>query len=159
MIRVRRLRVYLAAPFFSEAEREFNSRLLHELECHWDVFYPYRDGIRMAELIAEGVDLVTAAKRVWLCDADRVRDSDVILAVLDGRVPDEGVCVELGLASGMGKFVVGLYTDARSCFPWGANPMITGCLASRCESVQSVVATLQRYSQASAAPQDVASDE
>ncbi len=96
---MRRLRVYLAAPFFSEAEREFNIRLLHELECHWDVFYPYRDGVRMDELVTEGVDFIAAAKRVWVCDVDRVRDSDVLLAVLDGRVPDEGVCVELALLS------------------------------------------------------------
>src|SRR4051794_38022635 len=89
--------LYLAAPFFSVGERAFNEIVLRELERTWDVFYPYRDGIRMAELVANGINPDAAAREVWLRDVEMIRNCDVVVAVLDGRVPDEGVCVELGL--------------------------------------------------------------
>ena len=34
--------------------------------------------------------------------------------VLDGRIPDEGACVELGIAYANGKRCYGVKTDARS---------------------------------------------
>lgn len=53
---------------------------------------------------------------MWLHDVEMIRGCDVVEAVLDGRVPDEGVCVELGLSSALGKGVIGLMTDSRTCF-------------------------------------------
>lgn len=38
--------------------------------------------------------------------------ADIIFAVLDGRAPDEGVCVELGLAYANGKRCYGFKSDA-----------------------------------------------
>jgi len=122
----------LAAPFFSQSERLFNDHCVRALETAWGVFYPHRDGPRMADLIAQGINLDDAAHQVWLCDLEQIRSCDLVVAVLDGRVPDEGVCVELGLASGLDKIVIGLLTDSRRCFPWGANPMVTGCLSAIC---------------------------
>ncbi len=142
---MRRFELYLAAPFFSEGERAFNEIVLRELEPSWSVFYPYRDGVRMAELVAEGVDPGTAARQVWLCDVERIRDCHGVVAVLDGRVPDEGVCVELGLASALGKAVIGLVTDTRACFRWGANPMITGCLTTLCDELTKLSGDVTRF--------------
>jgi nucleoside 2-deoxyribosyltransferase len=124
-------KIYFAAPFFSDAEREFNERILRVLES-WIVFYPYRDGRRMAELVADGLSEKEAARLVWQCDFEQLQVCNVVVAVLDGRVPDEGVCVELGIAACLGKTVVGLLTDCRSCFRWGANPLITSALTSIC---------------------------
>ena len=56
----------------------------------------------------------------------------LVVAVLDGRVPDEGVCVELGIAFSFKKTVVGVLSDSRTCFPWGLNPMVSGCLSVVC---------------------------
>jgi nucleoside 2-deoxyribosyltransferase len=48
--------------------------------------------------------------------------ADIMLAVFDGRVPDEGVCFELGVAyarrrlTGMPRLLVGLLTDSRTAF-------------------------------------------
>jgi hypothetical protein len=53
---------------------------------------------------------------------ERHSAADVFLLVLDGRVPDEGACVELGIAYGhkwLGKrekLLIGLHTDARAAF-------------------------------------------
>ncbi len=55
----------------------------------------------------------------------------MFLFVLDGRVPDEGACVELGIAYGQKylqngeKLLVGLHTDTRAAFIGGSlNPMV-----------------------------------
>ena len=54
-----------------------------------------------------------------------------LLHVLDGRVPDEGACVELGLAHahkqlrGTKRLLVGLQTDSRVAFVGSKlNPMV-----------------------------------
>ena len=48
--------------------------------------------------------------------------------VLDGRVPDEGACVELGIAYASGKRCYGIKGDARSVeLDMDLNPMIRGC--------------------------------
>jgi hypothetical protein len=51
--------------------------------------------------------------------------------VLDGRVPDEGACVELGIAYGhkhlqsSEKLLIGLHTDTRAAFIGSRlNPMV-----------------------------------
>jgi nucleoside 2-deoxyribosyltransferase len=139
-----RCELYLAAPFFSDGEREFNVRVLRELEPSWQVFYPYRDRVRMAELIRNGVHPSVAARAVWQCDLEWIRRSSAIVAVIDGRVIDEGVCVELGLAAGLGKMAIGVCTDSRSCFQWGANPMITCCLAELCSDVAELSTSVRR---------------
>ena len=49
--------------------------------------------------------------------------------VLDGRAPDEGACVELGIAYSNNVRCYGFKSDARSVeLDLDLNPMITGCL-------------------------------
>ena len=55
----------------------------------------------------------------------------MFLFVLDGRVPDEGACVELGIAycqkylQDTGKLLIGLHTDTRAAFIGSRlNPMV-----------------------------------
>lgn len=142
------LRIYLAAPFFCSAELAYNRRLLDVLEERWGVFYPHRDGERLAELVAAGEAPAVAAKRVWDCDLAEIQRASALVAILDGRVPDEGVCVEIGLARGLGKFVVGLSTDMRTCFRWGDNPMVRSCLDAHCTSAEELVSVLHsRYAE------------
>jgi nucleoside 2-deoxyribosyltransferase len=91
--------IYLAGPLFSEAERRFNLELTHRLEAlDFDVFLPQRDGV---ERDRAPYDTMTAEERrhaMFHLDRARILDADVFLFVLDGRVPDEGACVELGIA-------------------------------------------------------------
>jgi hypothetical protein len=62
-------------------------------------------------------------------DRTRILDADVF--VLDGRIPDEGACVELGIAyyqkylQNGEKLLLGLHTDTRAAFIGGRlNPMV-----------------------------------
>jgi nucleoside 2-deoxyribosyltransferase len=64
-------------------------------------------------------------------DRSRILEADVFLFVLDGRVSDEGACVELGIAycqkylQNGEKLLVGLHTDTRAAFIGGRlNPMV-----------------------------------
>jgi hypothetical protein len=128
----RGVRVYLAGPLFSEAERRFNLGLTHRLEAlGFDVFLPQRDGV---ERDRPPYDTMTPDERrhaTFHLDRTRILDSDVFLFVLDGRVPDEGACVELGIAycqkylRNGEKLLVGLHTDPRAAFIGGRlNPMV-----------------------------------
>ena len=52
----------------------------------------------------------------------------IIFMVLDGRAPDEGACVELGIAYASGKRCYGIKSDSRSVeLDMDLNPMISGC--------------------------------
>ena len=122
--------IYLAGPLFSEAERRFNLELAHRLEATgFDVFLPQRDGV---ERDRPPYDTMTPEERrhaMFHLDRTRILDADVF--VLDGRIPDEGACVELGIAyyqkylQNGEKLLLGLHTDTRAAFIGGRlNPMV-----------------------------------
>jgi len=67
-------------------------------------------------------------------DRNQIFDSDIFLFILDGRIPDEGACVELGMAytnrmrMNAPKFIIGLHTDIRAAFIGSKlNPMLRLC--------------------------------
>jgi hypothetical protein len=122
--------IYLAEPLFSEAERRFNLELTQRLEViRFDVFLPQRDGV---ERDRPPYNTMTPEERrhaMFHLDRTRILDADVF--VLDGRVPDEGACVELGIAycqkhlQNGEKLLVGLHTDTMAAFIGGRlNPMV-----------------------------------
>ena len=121
--------IYLAAPFFNAGERSTNAALLSELEAAGlAVFYPARDGILLRELIEAGSSYAAAARQVWQCDRRAIADCRCLVAVLDGRTPDEGVAVEVGLAAGFGRSILGYSTEERTCFSFGVHPMLSAPL-------------------------------
>ena len=134
------MRIYFAAPLFNAAEQRFNARLTWQLEERGHrVFLPQRDGFEMAEVDPNaGPDQAGEMRRkVFQLDSSEVIAADLVLAVLDGRVPDEGVCVEIGIAwatrsgdpSRASRRIVGLKTDARTWLPNDAlNPMVSEAL-------------------------------
>ena len=97
------------------------------LEDHgYQVFLPQRDGFLYTEL--EGKTEEERTRMIFEKDRDEVLNADVLLFLLDGRVPDEGACVELGIAYANGKRCYGVKTDVRSEeIDMDLNPMIAGC--------------------------------
>ena len=120
-------RVYFAAPLFNEAERAYNLKIVNILENHgYEVFLPQRDGFLAPEL--EGKSEEEKTKMIFEKDRDEVLSADILFMSLDGRVPDEGACVELGIAYANGKRCYGFKNDARAVeLDMDLNPMITGC--------------------------------
>lgn len=126
------MKLYFAGPLFNNAERAFNTDLAKQIEeLGYIVFLPQRDGI---ENLSIGQSITKDEKRKLMFDLDRdkILESDVFLFVLDGRVPDDGACVELGIAyadkyiNKKNTEIVGIHTDSHAAFLEGRlNPMIS----------------------------------
>lgn len=120
--------IYVAGPMFSQAELQFNEMLADHLESlGHTVFLPQRSGFRMSELL-ETMSPEEVSHLIFTTDFDNIRANDVFLYVLDGRVPDEGAAVALGLAYASGKACYGFKTDIRTATAGCNNPMIDGSL-------------------------------
>ena len=124
--------LYFAGPLFSEAEKRFNQQLTDKIEAlGYRVFLPQRDGVERGRSLYDAMSPDERRRLRFAVDKDNVLACDVFLFVLDGRVPDEGACVELGIAYCQKelrqptKRLLGLHTDARVAFPGGAlNTMV-----------------------------------
>ena len=124
--------VYIASPLFSQAELEFNEKVDGFLrELGYDTFLPQRDGNTLSDLISEGKSKNDAIKKIFALDVKKIQKSDILLLIMDGRVPDEGACVELGIAYALKKECVGLKTDSRSLMENLDNPLILGALEGK----------------------------
>ena len=121
-------KVYFAGPLFNQAEKDFNLELTKVLEEYgYEAFLPQRDGIEAALL--EGKTEEELIEMIFSLDAGEVCKADILFMNLDGRVPDEGACVELGIAYANGKRCYGFKTDTRSVEAgMDLNPMISGCM-------------------------------
>lgn len=100
------MRLYLAGPLFTQAERAFNERLGAALQAEGhDVFLPQTEVKAIATLDADAI---------FKIDVDGVRGADAVVAVLDGADPDSGTSFECGLAYGLGIPIVAVRTDFRA---------------------------------------------
>lgn len=143
------MRVYLAAPLFTPTEREFIDQLASSIHRVGDIYVPHRDGHLVEEDIARGLERAEVYRAVYQRDIDEIRRCDVLIAVLDGRSPDEGVCIEIGFAKALGKHIIGLKTDVRVALPWGNNPMIDGCVdcwAKTSNDILELITSVERSS-------------
>ena len=116
------------SPLFSEAEREFNVKVTKELRKEgFDVFLPqeHSESIDIPDTDEKRRKLLTG---FFTNDIEAIDGCDILLIVLDGRVPDEGACFELGYAYARGKICVGLKTDSRVSEMGTDNAMIVGSL-------------------------------
>ncbi len=142
------MKVYFASPLFSEAERTFNLALTQKLETlGLTVFLPQRDGVEAGKPPYDVMSKEERRKAMFELDRGMIRSSDIFLIVLDGRVPDEGACVELGIAyackqEGHGKpHLIGLHTDMRAAFlDAHLNPMVKVPLDHLARTVDNLLA-------------------
>lgn len=105
------MRVYLAAPLFSAAERDFNLTLATRLEtADHHVFLPQRDSPQDDQ--SPGY-----TTRVFAADRDGIDGADIVVAVCDGMPVDDGTAWEIGYAVGRGTRAIGLRTDSRIVGP------------------------------------------
>ena len=145
--------IYLAGPLFSEAERRFNLELAQRFEAlGFEVFLPQRDGVERDEPPYDTMAPEERRHAMFHLDRSRILDSDVFLFVLDGRVPDEGACVELGIAycqkylQNGKKLLVGLHTDTRAAFIGGRlNPMVRVPLDSLVDDEETLLRLLAEH--------------
>lgn len=131
------MKFYFAAPLFCEAERRYNADLAGKVESlGFEVFLPQRDGVVGASETDDGGDAAMRRARViFELDLERIKATDIFFYLLDGRVPDEGAAVALGIAYAdkserrPDRLLLGLHTDGRAAFPDAAlNPMLAASL-------------------------------
>jgi nucleoside 2-deoxyribosyltransferase len=127
------MRLYFAGPLFTSSEVAFNARLTAAIEeLGYEVYLPQRDGYE----VGAGFEVMPSgeAQAIFDLDRDNVLACDVLLCILDGRVPDEGMAVELGLgyADRMhhkpDRRLIGYSSDRRHELGSGFNPMLVGAL-------------------------------
>lgn len=123
------MRVYLAAPLFSQTEREFNERIKSRLqEEGFRVFLPQEE----------------CSQNVFDCCIENLEKSDAVVAVFDGPQVDDGTAFECGYAFAKGIPVVGLRTDFRRVgeFTNEINAMLENC-AEMCKNLDDVINALK----------------
>ena len=142
--------LYFAAALSSEAELAFNGALCADVEAAGhEVFLPQRDGVEAASAPYSSMTPDERRSATFELDCEGIFACDVFLSVLDGRIPDEGVCLELGFAcahrfaTGCARLIVGLHTDCRAAF-LGAklNPMLVGALDVVVDGREALLETL-----------------
>lgn len=129
---INNMKLYFAGPLFSDAEKLFNVELAQKIESLGiQVFLPQRDGVSSDKDEYKNMDKEKIREILFSTDYGKIVECDIFLFVLDGRVPDEGACFELGAAytdkkiNGKDRKIIGLQTDSRAAFPGAKlNPMI-----------------------------------
>ena len=83
----------------------------------------------MPQLIKGESYEVEINKKIFEGDVECIKKSDLLIFDLNGRVPDEGGCVELGMAYAWGIKSIGFKTDTRALdYTGDDNLMIEGCM-------------------------------
>jgi nucleoside 2-deoxyribosyltransferase len=145
------MRVYVAGPLFSDAERRWLDGLAARLRAEGhDCFVPHEKFGELTEL---------SPGEVFRVDAEGVRAANVLVAWLDGPIVDDGTACEIGMfaqlvASGDPRYrgIVGIVTDLRlerrrnHAVGDGMNLFVVGAVQSAgriCWSVDEAVEVLQ----------------
>jgi len=103
----REIRIYIAGPLFSVAEREFNKRLAEALKAGVD-----HSIISLPQKFASTISGQPGfLERVFEYSLESIRKSDAVVAILDGPDVDAGTCVEIGYAYANKKPIIGIRTD------------------------------------------------
>ena len=145
--------IYFAGPLFCKAEKTFNLKLTEKLEeSGFSVFLPQRDGVDPNKSHYDSLTEEERFKKIFDTDRNKILQSDIFLIVLDGRVPDEGACVELGIAyeqkclKNKDKLLIGLKTDWRVFSSDSKlNAMIFGALDCVLDNEVDLIQSLETY--------------
>ncbi len=128
--------VYLAAPLFSEAERDFNRKLRDRIQsAGFNVFLPQEDSNNFQ---GEGRQKIIFDKNLDAIDA-----SNILVAVIDGADIDSGTAWEIGYAYAKGKTILGLRTDFRTLGTEGRVNLMIGKSTMLCESISELLSHIK----------------
>jgi len=103
--------IYFGGALFSEMEQMYNQYIVDQIrETYGDqvnVYLPQEnDSINDKSGFADSITIADG-------DNEHLEKADVLVAVLDGPVPDSGLAAEIGYFYSLNKPIIGLYTDSR----------------------------------------------
>jgi nucleoside 2-deoxyribosyltransferase/predicted secreted protein len=124
-----RYQVYLAAPLFTEAEREYNARVAALLRSHFfEVFVPQEAGDD------SGTRDHDRQESIYSANMKALESADIVVGIIDGADADSGTAWEMGYATARQKPVIALRTDFRKV---GANEQVNLMLEQSARVVNS----------------------
>ena len=104
------MNIYFAGPMFAQSELLYNDYLvkrIRELDKTATVYLPQEnEAINDKSAYAD-------SKMIALADTEKVLESDLLVALLDGITIDPGVASEIGVAYAKNIPILALYTDTR----------------------------------------------
>lgn len=104
------MRIYFANALFTQAEQNFNDQLakkIRNLSPKIDLYLPQENqSINDKNLYAD-------SKMIALGDNEKLIESDLMVAILDGIIIDPGVAAEIGIAYSNNIPIIALYSDSR----------------------------------------------
>lgn len=130
------MKLYLAGPLFTAAERNFNTELAIELRRLGYVVYVPQDNEPREK----------NALSIFLADKDGIDKCDVVVACMDGPDPDSGTCWECGYAYGKKPIVV-FRTDFRAADDAHLAPFNLMLVASASSLVMASFCTVPQLSE------------
>ena len=106
------MRLYVAGPLFSQAERSWLDTLAERLRAEgFECFVPHEHFPALADVTLE---------QVYRIDTEGLRSADALVAWLDGPMIDDGTACEIGMfaelvrsQSGRYRGIVAIATDLR----------------------------------------------
>lgn len=104
------MKIYFAAPLFAQSDLLYNQKLVEKIRQQQPdatIYLPQENAaINDKSAYAD-------SKMIALADTEKVLESDLMIAILDGITIDAGVASEIGVAYGKNIPILGLYTDTR----------------------------------------------
>lgn len=104
------MNIYFAAPMFAKSDLVYNAYLVNQIRERYPevaIYLPQEN---------EAINDKTAyadSQMIALADTEKVLESQLMIALLDGVSIDAGVASEIGVAYAKNIPVLGLYTDTR----------------------------------------------
>lgn len=104
------MKIYFAAPMFAKSDLIYNAYLVKQIREKYpevSIYLPQENGaINDKSAYAD-------SQMIALADTEKVLESQIMIAVLDGLSIDAGVASEIGVAYAKGIPILALYTDTR----------------------------------------------
>ena len=112
-----KIHVYLAGGLFNEAERAYNTTLAKEIRYH--VVYK-ENSVQSFEVFVPQeteFDVEKQGQALYVQETEQIKQSNVVVALLEGEALDSGTCFEIGYARALNIPVIVYTTDVR-WFKW-----------------------------------------
>jgi len=140
------MKIYIAAPLFNDMEKQRNLEIDEFVRSiGFETYLPQRDGGELVKLTKDAEDKEKVRRMIFERDFSEVKECFLLLFLLDGRVPDEGACFELGIAYALGKHCIGYQTDVRNFANGHNNLMLDMALTSIARNLDELNIELQKF--------------
>lgn len=115
------MRIYLAGPIFFYGDYLRNIEWANKIRAEFPDAYVYSPVENTEINGVEGKKKFAGSKEIADGDNQRLDNTDILIACIDGDVLPSGTCAEIGvfrekIRRGDNKYLIGICTDTRQCY-------------------------------------------